>query len=94
LKDNTTGKLLQWSSTTGTYKSTRCSDGFMLAGTGMASSKNGYLLLTDSQPDRRVSAGFNTATLTGSATIYFMAAQGVWQTFRVNATSPSAARSC
>jgi hypothetical protein len=94
LKDNSTGNLLQWNTTTGAYKFTRCSDGFMLTGTGKVGLTNGMRTLTDSQPDRRVSAGFSTATLTGSATIYLMVAQGVWQTFRVNASNPSAVCSC
>jgi hypothetical protein len=94
LKDNSTGNLLQWNSTTGAYKFTRCSDGFMLTGTGKVGLSNGIRTLTDSQTDRRVSAGFSTSTLTGSATIYLQVAQGVWQTFRISDTNPTAVCSC
>jgi hypothetical protein len=55
---------------------------------------NGILMLTDSRPDRRVSAGVNTGQQTGSATIYIMIAPGVWQTFRINSTNPAASCSC
>jgi hypothetical protein len=46
---------------------------------------NGIRTLTDFKADRRISAGFNTGPLTGSATIYLVA-QGVWQVFRINGT--------
>jgi hypothetical protein len=94
LKDNTTGNLLQWNSTTGAYTFTRCSDGFMLTGTGTVRLVNGIRTLTDFKSDRRISAGFNTGQLTGNATIYLMVAQGVWQTFRIVATSPAAVCAC
>jgi hypothetical protein len=93
LRDNTTGNLLQFSSTNGQYLFTRCSEGFTLSGTGVVRLVNGILTLTDSKPDRRVSAGFLTQK-TGSATIYLMVAPGVWQTFRINATNPAAVCSC
>jgi hypothetical protein len=94
LKDNSSGNLFQFSSTNGQYKFTRCSDGFMLSGTGVVRLMNGILTLTDSKPDRRVSAGFITGQRTGSATIYIMIGQGVWQTFRINSTNPAAVCSC
>jgi predicted outer membrane repeat protein len=94
LKDNTGGYLIQWSSTTGAYKFTRCSDGFILSGTGTVSNVNGLTLLTDSKPDRKVTAGFSTSTLTGSATIYIQIAPGIWQTIHISATNPSAVCSC
>jgi len=94
LKDNSTGNLLQWNSTTGAYKFTRCSDGFMLTGTGKVGLVNGIRTLTDSKSDRRVSAGFNTGQLTGSVTIYFNVATGVWQVFRIVDTNPFATCSC
>jgi predicted outer membrane repeat protein len=94
LKDNTTGNLLQWNSTTGQYLFTRCSDNFTLSGTGTVALVNGIRTLTDMKPDRRISAGFNTGQLTGNATLYLKVAQGVWQTFRVFDTNPSAACKC
>jgi len=94
LKDNNTGNLFQFNSANGQYKFTRCSDGFMISGTGVVSTVNGILMLTDSKPDRRVSAGFNTGQRTGSVTIYIMIAQGVWQTFRISSTNPNAVCSC
>jgi hypothetical protein len=94
LKDDRSGNLLQFNSTSGQYKFIRCSDGFMLSGTGVVRLVNGILTLTDSKPDRRVSAGFITSQRTGSATIYIMIAPGVWQTFRINSTNPNAVCSC
>jgi hypothetical protein len=93
LKDIITGNVFQFDST-GKYKFTRCSDGFMVSGTGVVTLVNGILTLTDSKPDRRVSAGFITSQRTGSATIYIMIAPGVWQTFRINSTNPAAVCSC
>jgi hypothetical protein len=94
LKDNSTGNLLQWNSTTGAYTFTRCSDGFTLTGTGTVALVNGDRTLTDSKSDRRVSAALNTGGRTGSATIYLMVAQGVWQLFQINDTNPSAVCQC
>jgi len=94
LKDNTTGNLLQWNRTTGQYQFTRCSDGFTLTGTGTIALVNGIRTLTDFKSDRRISAGYNTGQLTGNATVYLMVTQGVWQTFRVIDTNPSAVCKC
>jgi len=94
LRDNTTGNLLQWSSTTGAYQFTRCSDGFTVTGTGVAKLVNGIRTLTDFKTDRRLSAGFNTGQLTGNATIYLKVAQGVWQSFQIVDTNPQAICSC
>ena len=94
LRDNSTGNLLQWNSTTGAYKFTRCSDGFMITGTGVVKLVNGIQTLTDFKTDRRISAGFNTGQLTGNATIYLMVAQGVWQSFQIVDTNPNAVCAC
>jgi hypothetical protein len=94
LKDSSTGNLFQFNSANGQYKFTRCSDGFMISGTGVVQLVNGILTLTDSKPDRRVSAGFITSQRTGSATIYIMIAPGVWQTFRISSTNPNAVCGC
>jgi len=85
---------LQWNSGTGQYQFTRCSDGFMLSGTGTARVIDGIRTLKDFKTDRGISAGFNTGQKTGSAIIYLRVAQGVWQSFRINATNPNAACSC
>ena len=87
MKDNTTGDVLQFSSTTGAYTFTTCNGSVTMSGTGSVRSVNGVLTLTDTQPDRRVSAGFNTGQKTGSATISKIVAPGVSQTFRINDTT-------
>jgi len=94
LKDNSTGNLLQWNSTTGQYQFTRCSDSFTLTGFGVTRLVNGVKTLTDFKSDRRISAGFNTGQLTGNATIYLMVTQGVWQTFQIVDTNPAAVCAC
>jgi hypothetical protein len=94
LRDNSTGNLIQWNSTTGQYKFTRCSDGFMITGTGVVKLVNGIQTLTDFKSDRRISAGFNTGQRTGNATIYLMVAQGVWQSLQIVDTNPAATCSC
>src|SRR5262245_24680502 len=94
LRDNSTGNLLQWNSTTGQYKFTRCSDGFMITGTGVVNLVNGIRTLTDFKSDRRISAGFNTGPLTGNATLYLMLAQGVWQSLQIVDTNPNAVCAC
>jgi hypothetical protein len=52
---------------------------------------NGIRTLKDFKTDRRLSAGFNTAQLTGTATIYVMVGQEVWQSTQIVDTNPSAA---
>jgi hypothetical protein len=94
LRDNSTGNLFQWSSTTGAYTFTRCSDGFRLSGTGTTGLVGGIKTLKDFKPDRRISAGFNTGQLTGNATIYLMVAQGVWQSLNIVDTNPAATCQC
>jgi hypothetical protein len=94
LKDNTTGNLIEWNSTTGQYIFARCSGNFTVTGTGTVAVVNGIRTLTDNKADRRISAGFNTGQLTGNATLYLRVAQGVWQTFRIIDTNPSAGCKC
>jgi hypothetical protein len=62
----------------------------MVTGTGVVRFVNGIRTLTDFKADRRISAGLNSGQLTGSATMYLMAAQGVLQVFRINDTNPLA----
>jgi hypothetical protein len=85
---------LQWNSVTGQYKFTLCSSGFMLPGTGTAALVNGIRTLRDFKTGVRISAAFNTGQMTGRATLYLMQAQGVWQSFSINASNPNAACSC
>ena len=66
----------------------------MLTGTGVTKVVNGIRMLTDFKPDRRISAGFNTGQLTGSATVYLNTGPGIWQLFRINDTVPSAVCQC
>jgi hypothetical protein len=94
MKDNSTGDLFQINSATGHYLFTVCSTGFTLIGTGMIGHQSGILTLTDSESNRKVSAGFNPASRTGSATIYLMVSTGVWQVFHLNATNPNANCKC
>ena len=94
LVDNRSGNLLQWNSTSGQYKFTRCSDGFMITGTGVAKLVNGIRTLTDFKSNIRLSAGFNTGQRTGNATIYLKVAQGVWQSFQIVDTNPNAVCAC
>jgi hypothetical protein len=94
LKDNSTGNLLQWNSTTGQYKFTRCSDGFMVTGMGVVKLVNGIKTLTDFKSNIRLSAGFNTGQHTGNATIYLQVVQGVWQSFQIVDTNPNAVCAC
>jgi hypothetical protein len=94
LKDNSTGNLFQFSSTTGQYLFTRCADSFTLSGTGTVALVNSIRTLRDIKPDRKISAGFNNGQLTGSVTIYLKVAPGVWQLFQIHDTNPSAVCKC
>jgi len=94
LKDNTTGNLLQWNTTTGQYRFTRCSDNFTVTGTGAVALVNGIRTLMDFSSSRRISAGFNTGQLTGNATIYLNVGPGLWQLFSIHDTNPSAVCAC
>jgi hypothetical protein len=84
LKDQANNNILQFNPSTGSYTFTVCKTGFTLSGTGTLRVVNSILLLTDSQPDRRVSAGFLEGQATGKATIILRVATGVWQTFSIN----------
>jgi hypothetical protein len=94
IKDDATGNLLQFSSTTGAYQFTRCKDGFTLTGTGSVRLANHIETLTDRKPDRRISAGFLTNQLTGHAVITIVAGPGLSQTYNLNQTNPRAVCAC
>jgi 6-phosphogluconolactonase (cycloisomerase 2 family) len=87
LRDNNTGDVFTFSSSTGAYQYTRCRDGLTISGTGALRNVSGVLTLTDSESDRRVSGGFFMGQRTGRVTIVFMLAPGIWQTFTVNDTT-------
>jgi hypothetical protein len=94
VRDDGSGNLLQWNSTTGQYKFSRCADRFMLTGTGVVGLVNGIRTLTDVEPDRGISASFDTDQLTGSAKIKLKIAKGVRQVVRIADTSRGALCSC
>jgi hypothetical protein len=94
LKDDSTGNTLQFNSSTGAYKFTRCSDQFSLAGQGAVRSLGSIITLTDSKPDRRISAGFLANQMTGTATVILIAAPGVFQTVTIKSTSRTKDCSC
>jgi len=95
LKDNNLNDFIQWNSTTGDYLFTHCGpNGFTLSGTGTVSFVNGIRMLTDKKPDRNISAGFNTAQLTGSATVYVISGPGLITTYRITDTNPHATCNC
>jgi hypothetical protein len=87
LQDNFTGDIFRFNSMTGQYQYLRCKDGFTLSGTGTVSIINGYVTITDSKPDRRINAGWSSATLTGRANVTLIR-PGVFQTITVYDTNP------
>ncbi|HKV42936.1 MAG TPA: hypothetical protein VJX67_27320, partial [Blastocatellia bacterium] len=86
------GNLLQFSSITGDYMYTRCSDGFTLSGTGTITTPSGVVTLTDKKADRYVSASVMSIG-TGSATITFLIGT-TRQTVRIVDRTPGAVCSC
>jgi len=94
MKDDSTGNTLQFNSVTGAYKFTRCSDQFTLTGQGVIRTVGSILSLTDSKPDRRISAGFLINQLTGTATILLIPAPGISQTIAIKSTSRTKDCSC
>jgi hypothetical protein len=94
LKDDSSGDVFQLNSMTGQYQFTRCSDGFMLSGTGVVSLADGIMTLTDSERHLRVNAELDIAQRTGSAVIRIKGAPGGRQTFRINSTNPAAVCGC
>jgi len=85
---------LQFNSVTGQYVFTECSTGFTLNGTGAVGVASGVRTLTVSTASLKLSAGVNIGSRTGTATIYVETAQGIWQTYRINDTNPSATCTC
>jgi hypothetical protein len=88
LKDDNTGDLIQWSSTSGDYLFTHCgAGGFTLTGTGAVSVASGVQRLKDKKPDRNINAGFVTSSQTGTANVYVTTA-GTTVLYRINDTNP------
>jgi spore coat protein CotF len=94
IQDDVTGDNLRFNSVTGSYIYTRCRDKFTLSGTGTARLAGGMLSLTDSRSDRKITAGLNTAQLTGRANITLILAPGIYQTITLNQTNPHATCTC
>jgi spore coat protein CotF len=94
IQDDVTGDNLRFNSVTGAYTYTRCRDKFTLSGTGTARLANGMLSLTDSRPDRKITAGLSTSQLTGRANITLILAPGIYQTITLNQTNPHPTCTC
>src|SRR5262249_43285087 len=92
--DDSDSGLIQINSGSGAYLFTRCSDLFMLAGTGNLGTEGGIITLRDSGPDRKLTASFNRNARTGTATLRFHPSQGPKQVIQLNDTNPGAACSC
>src|SRR5712692_1272621 len=71
LQDDSTHDMLRWNSTTGDYQYSRCGDGFTLTGTGSVSSRGNTYTLSQSGPDRRVSATLDVGLQSGSASVQY-----------------------
>lgn len=95
LQDDTTGNILMWNSTTGDYQYIACgAGGSTMTGKGTVSMVNGFKNLSDSKPDRRITAGFSTASLTGRANLTLILSNGIFQTIVINQTNPNATCVC
>ena len=94
IQDNNSGDTFRLNSMTGQYVYTRCLDKFTLTGTGMLRTVNGIVSLTDSKPDRKISAVFLLGQMTGRANITQILGPGIYQTIVVNDTIPNASCAC
>jgi hypothetical protein len=94
LKDDATGNYIQFSSTTGDYRFIRCSTGATLTGKGSVQKVNGIITLTDTKPDRRITASYLTNQLTGHASVTIILSPGISQTYVINQTNTHAICSC
>jgi hypothetical protein len=94
IQDNTTHDTFRFNTQTGAYVYTRCRDGFTLTGTAMVRIIGNIVTLTDSRPDRRINATFNTSQMTGRAYVTLIPAPGISLTIVVNQTNPHATCTC
>jgi hypothetical protein len=88
IQDDHTGDTLRFSSQTGAYVYTRCKDKFTLSGTGSVKVVNNIVSLTDSRPDRKISAGFNLGQLTGTANVTLIIGPGMYEPISLFQTNP------
>jgi predicted outer membrane repeat protein len=88
IQDDHTGDTFRFSSQTGAYLYTRCRDKFTLSGTGSIKVVNNIVMLTDSRPDRKISAGFNLGQLTGRANVTLIIGPGMYVPITVFQTNP------
>jgi hypothetical protein len=65
-----------------------------LTGKGVVRVIGGTISLTDSKPDRRVSASYLSNQLTGRATITIQISPGVFRTFSINSIVPNPPCAC
>jgi len=88
ITDDHSGAHISFSCSTGAYTFVNCGTPLLtLTGTGTTSLVNGISMLTDRKPDRSISAGLLTQG-TGHATVQFVAAPGLIDTFNLNQTIP------
>jgi hypothetical protein len=90
LTDDHTGDHITFNCPAGTYTFTHCGGTplLTLTGTGSVNTVNGTETLTDSKPDRRVTAGLLLSQGTGRAVISFVPFPGIIETFNINQTVP------
>jgi hypothetical protein len=92
MQDDFTSDLLQWSSTTGDYLFTHCgysgNPSFTMQGKGMVRFFNYIRYITDSQPDRRLSAGLSMTTFTGRGNMYVISGPALYHNFVISQTNP------
>jgi hypothetical protein len=94
IQDDITHDTFRFNTQTGAYVYTRCRDKFMLTGTGTVRIIGSVVTLSDTRPDRRITANFLLNQLTGRAYITLIPAPGVSQTIVVNQTNPHATCTC
>jgi hypothetical protein len=94
IQDDHTGDTFRFNPQTGQYVYTRCRDKFTLTGTGVVRNVGGLITLTDTRPDRRISATFNPGQLTGHVSLTIAVAPGVFQSITINQTNPHPTCQC
>src|SRR5262249_1701105 len=83
--DTDPSEILQFSSTTGAWAFSKCDQAppVSITGTGTGSTQNGCAHLAGTSGGSRVTAGFTNGCITGSATVTWNFAPGLYQTFRL-----------
>jgi hypothetical protein len=95
LRDDASGNVLIWNSVTGDYQYIPCgASAPALTGKGIVSVVNGLSSLTDTKPDRKITAGLSSGTRTGRANLVLTLAPGIFQTIVLNQTNPNATCKC